>query len=201
MGLPALFAVAAIGLVVCSPATGATPVPAGPPPVPFGSPVPSAAAPMHVSLLLNPSSIDFGASSNLTASVSGGTPWYVYNWTELPVGCSPSNRSSLNCTPTQRGTFTVTVIVNDSTGKGVRASKTLSVGVTPPASPLFGWNPFTVFVLAGGIGVAAAVATTVVIVGLRRRRPPGKTPLVAVSPHPYVPPASDPVPGETGRVP
>jgi PKD domain len=144
---------------------------------------------LKVIVLANPSSLDLGSRVTLTADATGGTPWYKYDWTALPVGCSNLNSSSLNCAPSEKGTFSVSVTVTDSTGAFKTASTTVVVN-QPSNNPLLGFNTFTLYVFAVGLGVAAAVATTLVILVVRRRPPPGGARVVDVSKNPYIPPGS-----------
>lgn len=158
----------------------------------FGTTPESAA--VKVKLVANPSTITLGNSSNLTALVTGGVGWFSYSWPVLPTGCSGLNQSSLNCTPSQTGLFTVTVTVTDSVGKSGSNSTTLQVNSssskgnsTGGSSTATGLSPYSVYLFALALGiVAAVVASLLVITFLRRRsrRPPG--PLVPE--RPYIPP-------------
>lgn len=89
----------------------------------------------------------------------GGVPPYSYSWKGLPQGCSGSNNSSIECDPTNSGTFTPTATVTDSSGSGsVRASGTLQVNPRPsvsiftvsPSSPIAFVTTITLSVTATG---------------------------------------------------
>jgi hypothetical protein len=143
-------------------------------------------------VVANPSQLTLGNSTNLTARVTGGAGWIGYDWTATPVGCASRNASFIDCTPSETGTFVVTVVVNDSVGKSatnstdvvVNASETSSTGSGSTLSPMGVY----LFALVLGI-VAAVVASVIVAVFLRRRsrRPPG--PPLPV--RPYVPPKQE----------
>jgi YVTN family beta-propeller protein len=67
----------------------------------------------------NPSTVEIDSttvpSTTLTVRASGsGTLTYAYSG--LPLGCSSSNGSTLACTPTVSGTYSVRVSANDSEG-------------------------------------------------------------------------------------
>lgn len=142
---------------------------------------------LKVKVTANPASLTLGNSTNLTAVVTGGAPWFHFNWTLLPVGCTGGNRSSLNCTPSEIGTFIVSVSVNDSGGRtsATNATSVVVSGKTSPASPAL--SATTLYVFAGVIGIAAAGITALVLVIFTRRRhrrpPPNAGPM-----NPYVPP-------------
>ena len=138
--------------------------------------------PLKVNASTSPSSITIGQSSVLTATVTGGTPWYHYNWTILPVGCANQNRSSLTCEPSEQGVFTVGVTVSDSLGKMANSSTNLTVNGPAPTSSFLGLSAYVLYVFAALVGVVAAVATALVLVRVRRRSPRKPQPLVPSPP-------------------
>ena len=80
-----------------------------------------------------------GESVAITASVSGGSGFYSFQWTSLPAGF---NSSSQTITVSPTVTTTYTCIVTDSDGNsnsGTPATVTVTVNATPIAS----WNPGT----------------------------------------------------------
>lgn len=86
-------------------------------------------------------------STTLTASTQGTVGAVGYTWTGLPPGCSSVDLPQDVCSPTQTGTYQITVIVQDSTLEQVPASLTLTVDPDPTivaivASPLAGPLPF-----------------------------------------------------------
>ena len=71
-----------------------------------------------------------GAAYSASLSVSGGTPPYSWAVQGLPPGLSASG-AGLSGTPTSKGTFTVIVLVTDSTKPAVRlGSHTYTLKVT-----------------------------------------------------------------------
>lgn len=56
------------------------------------------------------------------ATISGGWAPYAFRYSGLPTGCTSANVSSLVCTPTGNGNFTVVLNVTDSLGQGIDAS-------------------------------------------------------------------------------
>ena len=93
-------------------------------------------APVTVVLLASPGTIVLGGTAYLNASAAGGTLPYSYAYTNLPVGCSTLNQSSLPCTPTAAGTYTVGVQVTDPAARSAWGNATLIVTTTPPIAPL-----------------------------------------------------------------
>jgi hypothetical protein len=75
-------------------------------------------------------SLDVGQSLTMLATVSGGSEPFSYSWSGLPAGCLGAT-SSIMCSPTKAGTFTVQVKVVDSNGQTV-TSPAQSVTVDPP---------------------------------------------------------------------
>ena len=60
--------------------------------------------------------VDIGVATNLSAVVNGGTHPFSWNYTNLPNGCATVDADELTCSPTQVGTFNVTVTVTDRFG-------------------------------------------------------------------------------------
>ncbi len=83
------------------------------------------------SFVAHGSILDLGGSTTLYANVSYGTAPYAYLYTSLPAGCSSANSSTLSCTPTITGTFTVHVNVTDSSKTVVEGNTTLLVNPVP----------------------------------------------------------------------
>lgn len=78
-----------------------------------------------------PSQGSVGNASTFTVQVSGGTSPYSYLFSGLPPGCASADSSSLSCTPSSPGSYSVNVRVTDSTGKSTTASFTFTVTGTP----------------------------------------------------------------------
>jgi len=143
---------------------------------------------LSVRLVADPATISLGATSVLTTTTSGGSPPFSYEYADLPMGCSTLNSSSLTCTPTQSGTFSVLVAVTQASGSPVVASTTLNVTAASSSggSPANSTGSWLWIVLAV---VLAVVVALVVFVFWRRRRgspPPAATP----PPPPGSPPPS-----------
>jgi hypothetical protein len=68
------------------------------------------------------------------ATPSGGASPYNLSYSGLPTGCTSANRSSLPCTPSSAGTYTVLVLVIDSNGN--RASNSTALDVLPSVATL-----------------------------------------------------------------
>jgi hypothetical protein len=150
---------------------------------------PSAAA-LKVRLTASPSTLSLGKMTNLTAIVTGGTPWYRFVWAPLPIGCTSANTSSLNCTPTEAGTYSPSVTVTDSAGRTASNATSIVVSGSQAAASSPPMSAATLYLFAGTIGVAAAVVTALVLVsfGRRRRR---RAPPVSNPENPYVPPQDE----------
>ena len=91
-----------------------------------------------------PAAIVLGNSTNISVDARGGVPPLVYAYAGLPAGCTSANVSTLVCTPTSAGTFTLTVSVKDSAGSALSVT-----------------TNFTVYPVGGGAGltVSAFAAT------------------------------------------
>lgn len=116
-----------------------------------------------------------GLSINFTAVFQGGKSPYTFTYIGLPPGCKTQNSSSLNCTPTVAGNWTVQVVVIDSSSQSVTGNTTVSIivlPVSPPANPPANWAIY---------GIVALGAITTLSLGAlwtRKRhaptRPPGQ---------------------------
>ncbi len=91
--------------------------------------------PTIASFTATPSSIPLGGSSFLNVTASGGVSPYTYQYPSLPAGCTSANTSSLKCTPTAAGTYTVSATVRGANGL-TSASKTATLTVTAVTPPL-----------------------------------------------------------------
>jgi Galactose oxidase, central domain len=76
------------------------------------------------------SSFPLGESTQLSAAPTGGTSPFTYSYSGLPPGCSSVDSSSLSCTPSSTGNFTVTVTLTDRFGLVGQDSLRLSVSPT-----------------------------------------------------------------------
>ncbi len=121
-----------------------------------------------LSFSASPTLVTVDEQSILTVQTTGGSSPLKYTYTGLPTGCVSASVTTLACTPSGAGNFTVTITVTDSLGD--QALSTVKITVEPaylashPASsPLF--SPLALALV--GLGV-------IVLVGLalwtRRRR-------------------------------
>jgi YVTN family beta-propeller protein len=120
----------------------------------------------------------FTISVNTNESFSGGTAMvpsagfgaFTYNYTGLPPGCASKDAASITCTPTQVGTYQISVSVHDQVGD--HNTHSVVVNVVPAksgtASSGFLGLGNTGYLLVGG-GVAV-VAAGVLLAALRSRK-------------------------------
>ena len=66
-------------------------------------------------------------TTTLNVGVVGDVPPYSYSFVGLPSGCAASNTSSLACTPTTSGSYSVLVTVTDAFGNSKTANLNLVV--------------------------------------------------------------------------
>ncbi|MCI4372190.1 MAG: hypothetical protein L3K02_00880, partial [Thermoplasmata archaeon] len=92
-----------------------------------------------------PGSIAVGGRTLLSVDPANGEPPVGYTYSGLPPGCSSQSVPTLPCSPTQNGTFTITVHATDHFGKNASASLPLSVhpagGPTGPRVVSYGLYP------------------------------------------------------------
>ncbi len=87
---------------------------------------------LGAALSAQPSALDVGASTLLTATTNHGTSPFTYAYTGLPAGCITSDSVLLACSPTAAGTYAVELWVNDSAAGHATALATLTVSAAPP---------------------------------------------------------------------
>lgn len=104
----------------------------------------SSTAPTITSFVAAPNPVDSGAATTITTTVTGGVTPYTFVYSGLPSGCTTANSSSLKCTPTASGNFTVGVTVSDPAGKST--SSTLKLDVVGPTITSFTVSPTSVTV-------------------------------------------------------
>jgi hypothetical protein len=114
------------------------------------------------SFTAEPSSIGLGQATTFQASVTGGSGGYTFQYSGLPMGCSPNDGPTFACTPTKAGEYAVTLKVNDSGGNSTNA--TTSLNVTSESSPLtitsFVANPSNISLGASTSFIAAVTGGT-----------------------------------------
>jgi hypothetical protein len=127
----------------------------------------SAGSPFTISVNTNES---FSGATSLDPA--GGIGAFTYNYSGLPAGCASANAPSITCTPTETGTYHISISVHDQVGD--HRTHTVVVHVVPaPASSsglasLFAGTDG--YVIAGSIGAVAALVIGVVVWRARRGR-------------------------------
>jgi PKD repeat protein len=117
---------------------------------------------LAIHLTASLSNLPTGGLTTIVASPQGGFGRYVLTWSGYPPGCIGSTPTSLNCTPTADGSYTVVANVTDATGATAQATVVIAVGVSSPgAGDLSGVTAWIVAGLLGAVavGVVVAVAT------------------------------------------
>jgi len=79
----------------------------------------------------SPIGVDAGQNVRMTATPSGGSGSFAYTWSGLPPGCATQNTSVLNCVPTSKGTYPISVSIVDSNGEHA-SSVAADLVVSPP---------------------------------------------------------------------
>jgi hypothetical protein len=77
------------------------------------------------------SQIDLGQSAAFSVNATGGTGGLTYVYSGLPLGCSSTNAATLNCQPTQTGTFNITVLVTDKVGYNASRGTSITINADP----------------------------------------------------------------------
>ena len=141
-----------------------------------GSPSGFTSTPSTGTVLVNgptlPISISFAKVGTPPVSVikvrpEGGIGAIIYNYSGLPPGCTSEDMSTLVCTPTQAGSYFVTITVKDQAGD--HQTHTVPVKIVPGSSLLLGLSGSSERILIVGLVGAVAVLVLAAIV-LRRRR-------------------------------
>ncbi|HZY69726.1 MAG TPA: PKD domain-containing protein [Thermoplasmata archaeon] len=130
--------------------------------------------PLAVRLGGNATRLTTGSTVILTAAATGGGGQITYTWGGLPPGCTTRNSSSLACTPTQAGNYTIVLTVHDTIGDWNNASFSISV-TQPPPPPKQNTTPTggrasglpLMWIIIGVVVVAIAGAAAAI--ALRRR--------------------------------
>jgi hypothetical protein len=103
----------------------------------------------------DPSQTGLGGSVTFTVTTSGGTPPISYVYTNLPPGCSSTDAPSLSCTPSQAGSYTVSVAATDSETSTASATTTVTIDSGPSITSEV-WNPASV-----DLGQSSTLSVTV----------------------------------------
>ncbi|MDE1820857.1 MAG: hypothetical protein KGJ23_12580 [Euryarchaeota archaeon] len=119
----------------------------------------STSPPSISSFAASPSPIDVGWTSYLNVSASGGTGALSYAYSGLPAGCSSLNVSSLTCTPTVSGSFTVRVYVNDTAAHSATTTASLTVNPSSGGLTISGFSATPSVVSLGSMTTFTVSAT------------------------------------------
>ncbi len=116
----------------------------------------NAVLPLAVSVTANPTTIILGASSQLSATPSGGTGTYTYSWTSVPAGFTSTSQNPL-VWPTATTQYNVTVSDGSGTVQGnttvtVTASPLTASATATPAVVCAGQSVQLYVIPAGGSG-------------------------------------------------
>jgi DNA-binding beta-propeller fold protein YncE len=148
----------------------------------------------------SPRSITLGGSVRLTVVIAGAIGNLTYSYSGLPVGCNSADTSTLNCTPSAVGTFTVSVKVMDQLDRSVEDRLNLTVA-TAPVQPSGGNGSggINAWVYVGvGVGIALVVAVALTLASRKRGKKPTTVAPEAKAPtSPQAQSASPGTPGET----
>ena len=119
-------------------------------------PAPTVAAPEVSSTSLN-----LGSFVALSAEAIGGTGSYSYNWSGLPPGCS-GGAATLHCSPSDVGSYSISVEVRDSSGYTVRsAPSNLTVKSTSLLPTWLSVGAFAVVLVITAVVIVLAAAIVV----------------------------------------
>lgn len=88
-------------------------------------------APVLAALSVTPGEIDLGQGIVISANAFSNYRPLAFSYANLPKGCSGGNVTEIRCTPTNSGTFNITLSVNDTKGYQSR-QYALAVVATPP---------------------------------------------------------------------
>ncbi|HYK94165.1 MAG TPA: kelch repeat-containing protein, partial [Thermoplasmata archaeon] len=113
-----------------------------------------------------------GYPVSLVVDQTGGTLPYSYAFLGLPPGCVGGNRSTLTCSPSLPGNYSVQVTVTDAAGASVNGSTAFEVvALAPGGGPSGFWAEIgTPGSLAAGFALGAVVAVAAAIGLIHRYR-------------------------------
>jgi hypothetical protein len=161
--------------------------------------VTSSAAPLQIAeFTVSPRSQTANSSVTFTVAASGGVGTLSYTYSGLPQGCATSDTSTLTCSPSEAGNFSVTVVVTDQGGHSAQSSIFLTVTwpAVPNSNAGFSWVYLVVILV-----IAAVVGMIVLMLNMRKRkaeRMGPEHPSMGPAPYdPYGPPAGGPAYGSS----
>jgi YVTN family beta-propeller protein len=126
-----------------------------------------------VSFTTSNSSVPVGSAVHLTVSFVGSVGYVTIQYSHLPSGCSSTNSSGLNCTPTEVGTFNITVEVTDQLHRHVGGTVAVEVlSPSPPPANGGSTNLWIEYAAVGGVLAVAAAAAAILLLRRRRQEPP-----------------------------
>jgi hypothetical protein len=108
-----------------------------------------------------PAATDVGISTTIVVTVLSDATDLSYAYAGLPPGCTSENAASLACRPTQAGTYTILVFVNDTLGDSESANLTIVVNNLPTVTSVQFTPPSVTQGIRTRIGVAASAGTGV----------------------------------------
>lgn len=81
--------------------------------------------------------LDLGGDTTLSTRITGAGGFYNITWSGLPTGCVTANSTSIACTPTTTGNWSVVVCASDPEGvSGCSSAANVSVALPPLISSL-----------------------------------------------------------------
>ncbi|MCI4328571.1 MAG: PKD domain-containing protein, partial [Thermoplasmata archaeon] len=115
--------------------------------------------------------ITLGELAMFTVNGTGGVAPYSYDWALVPTGCVSTNTSTIDCTPTSAGDYSIRVILSDPAGQTVTLNGTLDVtpGSNGGAGSGGGGSDLELGAL---VALAILVVAGILFLALRRRKPP-----------------------------
>lgn len=133
-----------------------------------GSVFNASVGPVILSFAANPSALKVGETTYLNATTTGGIGPVEFAYAGLPPGCTSLSTSSLRCTPSSPGDFTVTVHVNDSAGHSADAATSLEVSSSSASTS--NNSAFWLYAIGGTILVVVIIAGVVSYAFHRQRK-------------------------------
>ncbi|MHB8351682.1 MAG: PKD domain-containing protein [Thermoplasmata archaeon] len=129
--------------------------------------------------VLSPPTVVSGSPWSFSVEMEGGLGPYIANWTGLPPGCA-SATTSVSCSPTAPGTYTINGQITDLNGFSVYfGGATLHVLPRPAPAPTglleelpSGWQ----YLLVGAAGIIGFAVAGLTLFRMRRSPPHGGGP-------------------------